>query len=165
MISLRPLCPEDADSLLFWMNDPDTTRYLGYGFLKKRSREEVQELISLRLDGDLSGECYAIQDENGTYLGQCELLLPDYRAKKAEVALIVLPAYRGKGVGKAALDRITRVAFEELGFRKLTLRCVSSNLPALRLYEKAGFVREGQLKEDLWVDGKPEDVVLMAKFR
>lgn len=166
MIILRPLCPEDAPSMLRWMNDPDTVRYLGYGFLRRRSPEDVMELIRMRLDGDLSGECFAIADaDSGKYLGQCELMLPDLRAKKAEIALVLLPEARGKGYAAQALKQLTDYAFTRGGFEKLHLKCALSNTRALKLYEKAGFVREGLLRRDLLIDGRPEDTVLMALFK
>ena len=53
---------------------------------------------------------------------------------------VVLPASRGKGVGRCLLDAVEGKA-RELGCRKLTLEVMDNNHHALRMYQAAGFVR------------------------
>jgi GNAT superfamily N-acetyltransferase len=53
---------------------------------------------------------------------------------------MVLPAFRGKGVGRRLLDAVEAKA-RELGCCKLTLEVMDNNDRALRAYEAAGFVR------------------------
>jgi len=52
--------------------------------------------------------------------------------------LVVLPAYRGRGVGRALLETIERKAMA-LGCCKLTLEVTEQNHAARRVYERAGF--------------------------
>jgi ribosomal protein S18 acetylase RimI-like enzyme len=59
---------------------------------------------------------------------------------------MVLPAFRGKGVGRSLLDAVEAKA-RELGCCKLTLEVMDNNDRALRAYEAAGFVRYA-LQED-----------------
>lgn len=56
--------------------------------------------------------------------------------------VMVEEEYRRKGIAKALLDALLGIA-EERGARSFTLEVRKSNLPAIRLYEKAGFVSEG----------------------
>jgi RimJ/RimL family protein N-acetyltransferase len=51
----------------------------------------------------------------------------------------------------------------ERGLRKLTLRVLSSNPGAIRLYERHGFTREGTLLDEFRINGRYVDDVLMAK--
>jgi len=53
---------------------------------------------------------------------------------------VVLPASRGKGVGRRLLDAVEGKA-RELGCCKLTLEVMDNNHHALRMYHAAGFVR------------------------
>jgi len=53
---------------------------------------------------------------------------------------VVLPASRGKGVGRRLLDAVEGKA-RELGCCKLTLEVMDNNHHALRMYQAAGFVR------------------------
>jgi ribosomal protein S18 acetylase RimI-like enzyme len=59
---------------------------------------------------------------------------------------MVLPAFRGKGVGRRLLEAVEAKA-RELGCCKLTLEVMDNNDRALRAYEAAGFVRYS-LQED-----------------
>jgi ribosomal protein S18 acetylase RimI-like enzyme len=53
---------------------------------------------------------------------------------------VVLPAVRGKGVGRRLLEAVEKKA-RELGCCKLTLEVMDNNHQALRMYQAAGFVR------------------------
>src|SRR5882724_3650047 len=59
---------------------------------------------------------------------------------------VVLPASRGKGVGRRLLDAVEGKA-RELGCCKLTLEVMDDNHHALRMYQAAGFVRYALQKE------------------
>lgn len=76
--------------------------------------------------------------------------------------LAVAPGARGRGVGSALLAAAEQHA-RERGARKLSLRVLSTNDAALRLYERAGFCREGTLREEFFIAGRYVDDVLMAK--
>jgi GNAT superfamily N-acetyltransferase len=52
--------------------------------------------------------------------------------------LTVLPAYRGRGVGRLLLEAVEEKA-RALGCCKLTLEVTERNYPARRVYERAGF--------------------------
>jgi len=53
---------------------------------------------------------------------------------------VVLPAVRGKCVGRRLLEAVEKKA-RELGCCKLTLEVMDNNHQALRMYQAAGFVR------------------------
>jgi ribosomal protein S18 acetylase RimI-like enzyme len=58
-----------------------------------------------------------------------------------ELAMAVLPQYRGRGVGSSLLGRLLESAGAD--YRKVCLS-VSADNPALRLYERAGFEQVGE---------------------
>ena len=146
-MGLRPQRLEDAERVYEWINDRDTVQYLGYGFIKPRSLGEIREEIQLRLDGEFTGEYFTICDDvTEEYLGQCALILPDERAHTAEITIVLTSAARGRGEAGKALADLMEYAFRKKGYRRLTFRCLSANLPAIKLCERAGFVREGTLR-------------------
>lgn len=69
---------------------------------------------------------------------------------------------RGRGVGTAAARLMLRYCFEEEKLHRIYLRVYSDNLQAIRSYEKAGFAREGLLRDDVRIDGKYRDIQWMA---
>ncbi len=71
------------------------------------------------------------------------------------------PACRRQGIGDRLIEAMLRRAEErELAF--VTLEARQSNLAALRLYEKHGFVPVGRRKN--YYDLPREDAVLMTKY-
>lgn len=65
---------------------------------------------------------------------------------------------RNRGLGKDALNVILNFAFYELGLHKVKLSVHSNNIPAIKLYSSAGFVKEGTDREALFQDGNWLDV-------
>jgi dTDP-4-amino-4,6-dideoxy-D-galactose acyltransferase len=51
------------------------------------------------------------------------------------------PQYRGKGIGRSMLEHVKNYCLEQ-NIRKLTVATQKQNLPACRMYEKAGFTVE-----------------------
>lgn len=161
---LREYTLSDAPSVLEWMNAPETTRFLGYGFSRRRTLEEVTEMLEMRICGDLTGESFAIVDaDTGAYMGQCDLLLPDEKAKKAEIAIVILPEYRGKGIGARAMKLLMEVGFRS--YDRLFLKCAANNVSAIKLYEKLGFTKEGTLRRDMKIGDELVDTVIYGMLK
>jgi ribosomal protein S18 acetylase RimI-like enzyme len=75
--------------------------------------------------------------------------------------IAVDPACQRQGVGRALLDAAVAEA-RARGARRLTLRVLAHNDGAVRLYEGAGFVVEGVLRGEFFLDGVYVDDLLMA---
>jgi len=98
--------------------------------------------------------------------GYVRLKPPTHLPENAHVThvsgLAVHPAARRRGVAAALMTAAEPFA-RARGARKLTLRVLSTNQPAMRLYERLGFEREGALSDEFLIDGRYVDDVLMAK--
>lgn len=76
------------------------------------------------------------------------------------VAMWVDPAFRGRGVGDALIGQVEAEARAQ-GIRRLLLDVVTDNTPAIRLYERIGFVRDDEVERPA---GDPcTDEIRMAK--
>jgi [ribosomal protein S18]-alanine N-acetyltransferase len=76
--------------------------------------------------------------------------------------LAVLPELRGQGLGTQLLEAVIAEALH-LGAILLTLEVRQSNEPALRLYEKAGFYREG-LRKNYYTNPIEDALILSRKI-
>ena len=76
----------------------------------------------------------------------------------------VVAAHRGNGLGRRLLDATLAAAWAT-GLRRIKLEVYASNAAAVRLYESAGFEREGVRRMARLLDGRPQDVVGMAMLR
>ena len=70
----------------------------------------------------------------------------------------------GCGFGTQAAGLVLRYSFETLKLHKLMLRVLAGNVRARRSYEKAGFVQEAYLRDEVYLDGGFQDVILMAAW-
>lgn len=73
----------------------------------------------------------------------------------------LLPPYRGHGIGRRLLDSALAAA-KVRGLRRVELQVFASNEPAIRLYERAGFVREGRRTHARILNGIVDDIIDMA---
>lgn len=73
------------------------------------------------------------------------------------------PSYQRKGIGNALLTELKRLA-KENKIHKLSLRVLSNNEKAIRLYTHQGFKIEGTLKDEFYLNGAFVDDILMAYF-
>jgi RimJ/RimL family protein N-acetyltransferase len=70
--------------------------------------------------------------------------------------------YHGKGLGTFLTKSILEEAGRK-GFHRVTLQVVADNAPAIKAYERAGFVQEGRLKDAFCDDdGKYHDMLIMG---
>jgi RimJ/RimL family protein N-acetyltransferase len=70
------------------------------------------------------------------------------------------PAYRGRGYGAEAMQLALAFAFHELNLHRVQLTVFAYNQPAIALYEKLGFQREGVYRQFLRRDGQRHDMYL-----
>lgn len=165
-IVLREYRSEDLSAIRAWVNDPETTRYLGNTYRKPETWEQTERKLEMRLNGDAGGEGFVIADkETMKYLGQCDLMMIDMPARRAELAIVLAPEGRGKGLGLEAVRLLTGYAFQTLNLNRVWLKCAMENTAALKCYERAGFRVEGVLREDLFIDGRYQDACIMGLLR
>lgn len=79
----------------------------------------------------------------------------------ADVGLMVAAGHRRRGIGSALLEQAVEWA-REAGIEKLELHVFPYNEPAIRLYERFGFEREGVRRAHYRRAGELVDAVLMA---
>ena len=97
-------------------------------------------------------------------IGWCDILPqrmhPGF-GHSAGLGMGLLKSWRGKGIGQALLKSTIQQAIKN-GIMRIELEVYASNTAAIALYRKNGFVEEGLKKQARILDGKYEDIVLMA---
>lgn len=151
-IRLRSLVEKDAPFMLEWMHDPDVQK----GFQKNMLSMTIQDAEKFCRDAKISKHIengdsihYAITDDSGEYLGTISLKNIDLSNKCAEYAIILRKKAQDKGIACKATDEILYKAFNEFGLHRVFLSVLANNEAAVRLYEKCGFIYEGEFREHL----------------
>ena len=165
-IILREFRQEDLPSMRKWINNEAVTRYLGVRYVRPQTWEQTEDYLRRLLNGDVAGEQLVIADiANYNYLGQISLQAMDSYTRQAELALVVAPEYWGKGVATQAIPLMLRHAFCNLNLNRVWLKAFSEHSRALHVYEKLGFVREGTLRADAFLNGRYRDTVVMGMLK
>jgi len=73
-------------------------------------------------------------------------------------------AQAGKGHGSRMLRLMIDYLRDWQNVRKISLEVLDDNAAAIAIYRRAGFVEEGRLKEQYFLDGKLRSVILMSLF-
>ena len=165
-IMLREFEQNDLGEMRKWITDPDSTRYLSDTFVVPQTWEQTAGFLDALLSGSKPGVHLVIADiMTGDYLGQCDLMnVTDY-SRKAELAIVLGPEHQGNGYGGEAIELLLELAFCHLNLNRVHLRVSSQNARALACYERAGFAREGVLRQDSFSGGEYRDTVIMGILR
>jgi RimJ/RimL family protein N-acetyltransferase len=82
-----------------------------------------------------------------------------------QLGISILPDYRNNGLGTAIMQTMIDWATAHPVIEKLALGVWATNMPAIGLYEKMGFVEEGRkIREVKYADGSYDDCVCMCRF-
>ena len=107
-----------------------------------------------------------VADVEGCVVGYALIGTPTPLPASARVQMIrglaVDPAHQGTGIGRALVEAAIAEATAR-GAVKLSLRVLSTNAGARRLYASAGFESEGVLADEFFLDGRAVDDHLLAR--
>ena len=161
-VRIRAARPEDAATLVrlgaavgrepeAWLLNTDGWR---------SAADERRYLRALRRHPDAA---VFVADDDGAIVGRLSLARDPHGASRhvADLGLMVAAGYRRRGIGAALLEQAIAWA-QDAGVRKLELHVFPWNEPALRLYERFGFEREGLRRGHYRRGGEYVDAILMA---
>ena len=162
MIAIRPAEPTDASALVAlttivgrepgdWLLTTDTRRTVA---------DERRYLKAVRRHPDAA---VLVATDGELVIGRLSLARDPHPASAhvADLGLVVAASHRRRGVGRALLDAAVDWA-HRAGVTKLELHVFPWNDPAIGLYERFGFEREGVRRGHYRRDGEPVDAILMA---
>ena len=159
---IRPVTKDDFEPL--WQ----IRRQESVGQWMTRSSTDWDEFAEVMRDPDRMAKTLVIERE-GTVIGDLMLAPEDAWAQievadqakgvQAEIGWCLDPAAEGHGYATEAVRELIRLAFEELGLRRLVANAFAANEPSTRLMERVGMrreqyaVRESLHRSGEWMDG------------
>lgn len=160
-LCLRPMTVEDTDMVVRWRNSGHVVK----NFIHREpiSREGHLEWFRNKVEKGLVHQFIICRNSDGQPLGSVYLQNFEERDNKAEEGIFLGEEQAfGKGMGTEAAGLMIDYAFGRLGLHKLSARVLAYNQASLRMHEKAGYVREACFKEELFLDGKYEDLIFLG---
>ena len=134
-LTLRPPQSSDYQTLALWLPDAVAClRWAGPRVLFPFSVAELPALLAVA-----GGESYCLAEGNAaaSAFGQYWVVAP---SAVHLGRIIVSPAARGMGVGRALCDQLISRAVQSTGASTVTLRVHRENEAAVTLYSRLGFV-------------------------
>lgn len=161
---IRPMGPDEIQTFYSWATDPEVAPFWG-------GKDHYQSLDQLFddwkpffFDGSQPGKgrCFTIEAD-GKPVGMVAAATINTKHRSVDVDILIGEAdYRDRGYGTDALSAFVRFLIKEVGMHRVTIGTYSYNHRSIRSNEKAGFVREGVMREADIVDGQFVDVVFMS---
>lgn len=150
-VGIRKFQEEDIPLKVKWINDEKNNKYLHYDLpLKEDKTLEWYKRIKNRTDR----ADFTITFD-GEPAGLIGLLNIEFDRLQAEYYICLgEEKFKGKGIAKMATDLLIRKADELYGLKKIYLFTEVDNIPAQKLFEKCGFVKERKIVNDLLYKGK-----------
>lgn len=165
-IQLRALKREDTEHILRLEQDFESrlmhTPGIPYPVMETDIEKFVDEIRSEKDRYTFGIELL----EDGTFLGICTIFRVDLNHGNCWVSIMIGgPEQRGKGYGTEAMELLVDWIFRYINVHKIKLGVFSFNQPAIRSYEKSGFVVEARMREELFREGKFHDIIYMGLLR
>jgi RimJ/RimL family protein N-acetyltransferase len=164
-LTLRPFSPADLDDLHAYHSRPEVVRYLRWD-----ARDRAQARIALekqcretRLEAEGDWLTFAVVwREAGRVIGETGLKLVSRQHRQVETGFVFNPDYQGRGLATEAAAAILSLAFDGLGWHRVTGSCDARNQPSARLMERLGMRREAHFTQNMMVKGEWTDEFVYA---
>lgn len=165
-VQLRGITRQDLDRLWAFNNDLEVELAGGGDPPTPQSIERLQADFDHQASkGGRDGAAFAIEVA-GVFIGQCALFDEDAVARTCELGITIGDKdYWDQGYGREAVGLLVDYGFRHRNLHKIWLRVHAANERAIRSYRACGFVEEGRLRQQVWSDGRRQDLVIMGLLR
>jgi RimJ/RimL family protein N-acetyltransferase len=163
-VRLTELRHNDSQILFHWINSREQVLFNApYKPVHESQHQAWFESVQKRSDMVIFGVRLIETDQ---LIGTCQLHSIDVVSRSAELQIRLGEVEtRNKGYGTEAIRLLLKFGLRDLNLHRIYLHVFATNMPAIRVYEKSGFVREGLLRQAVYLNGRYEDIVLMSILR
>ncbi|HEX8028620.1 MAG TPA: GNAT family N-acetyltransferase [Vicinamibacterales bacterium] len=162
--TIRPWAESDAESLQRHADNREVSKQLrdrfphpytidhARTFLKWASQLDEPTVWAIEVGGEAAG-------------GIGIELHADVERASAEIGYWLGQSLWGRGIVTEALIAVTKAAFRRFEITRLYAVPFADHTASVRVLEKAGYVREGLMRQSAIKDGKIRDQLLLAAYR
>jgi RimJ/RimL family protein N-acetyltransferase len=137
-------------------------------FMAAVSARDRQELLAEVERSEAEPQQYGrfIVEVDGARAGVMAFEIFSRRSRIADLrSLMLLPAFRGRGIADAAARLLVRHLLFDLDYHRVQLECYGFNERAIKHAQRAGFVKEGVKRNAYWRHGEWVDGVIFGLVR
>lgn len=149
-VNLRTIEEEDLELLRENINDPEVRKHL-----------TAREPVNLEQEEDFFEN--VISSDEGVHLAICReedmigivsLEENQKEIRVAEIGIWIDTDHHGNGYGTQAAEMITDYGFKELNYHRIMARVHADNRGSQKIWEKLGFEKEGELRDQTYLQGE-----------
>ena len=154
LVKFRSLESNDLVKLKEWRNKNEvrkTTRE--YRLLSMINQKKWLEKI--QLENPPSSIMFGVINKKNLLIGVCGLTYIDWKNKHAEISCYLkLKNWQKTKESKDTIETLMKYGFNELNLNRIWSEVFKIAEENIELLKKFNFVKEGELREKLWRDGK-----------
>lgn len=164
IVRLRAMEPEDLDFLYAMENDKEVwdvgctnvpySRYVLHDYIANASND-------IYADGQVR---MVMEDRSGNRVGLVDVFNFDASNRRAEVSVVVMTEYRGRGLARDAVRQVCHYALRTLHLHQLYAIIATDNVASQQLFSETGFTGRNVLKEWLFDGMTYKDAIVMQKI-
>jgi RimJ/RimL family protein N-acetyltransferase len=155
MVRLEKFGEMDYDRLIHWIDsEKDMILFSGPIFTFPVTHAQLDEYVDAG-----NRQIYKVIDAiSNEVIGHAELNNIDFAKGSARICRVLIgdPRNRNRGIGKAIIRELIRIAFDDLKLKRLELGVYDFNQSAIKCYEACGFEIEAffrdkyKIGEEFW---------------
>lgn len=158
LINFVFLTGEEKEMVRNWRNNENIRKWM---YTDHAISQEEHFRFSENLKKDDRNYYWLVKDGN-EYIGVLYFNRVDFENESSYLGIYSNPCSEIKGKGKMLRNALMELAFQTANFHTMKLEVLEDNDRAIYLYNKAGFVEEGRLREIVFKDDRWRDVVVMG---
>ena len=160
---LRPLNSSFiSGEYVSWMNDEEVIRYMDSGgnYTLKKLKNYIE-----KVENNPQYFWAIIFKNKNKHIGNIKIDPIDKENKYGEYGIMIgNKNFWRKGIAAEASSLVIKFCFERICLRKINLGVLEKNKSAIKLYQKLGFLIEGNHKQHTFRNGVYENLYRMAKL-
>ncbi|PLS03671.1 GNAT family N-acetyltransferase [Neobacillus cucumis] len=151
MIELCYFERPDFQQLISWIESPEfLLQWSGLAFEYPLTEEQLEKYLENANKEGSTTLVFKIMDrETRDVIGHISLGNIDRKNSSARIGKVLVGDLnvRGRGIGQQMIKEILKIAFDQLHLHRVSLGVFDFNTSAIACYEKAGFIKEGLLRD------------------
>ncbi|VDC04065.1 unnamed protein product [Peniophora sp. CBMAI 1063] len=157
-LTYRTFRPDDFDVFYAAFNDPEVLN----GIRPEPTAVSSGDMLAkFRTWSETWALCLVVVNtETGDFIGSVRMRW--VHPRDGEIGMLVKPSEWRKGYGTEICTWVMRHAFESLHAHRVSLSVFQSNVKAISLYKRLGFVQEGVKRRARFAHEQWEDIIYMG---
>ena len=144
------------------LNNPEINQ-----FLETRHKEQnIESCKNYIEECNLDDSCQlfgVFLRSNGSHIGNVKIGYINWLYKTGQISLVIFDqSLSGQGFGFEIVHSATKYAFNELMLEKVEAGAYMANKASIRVFEKVGYKKEGQIRESIILYGDRADYALLG---